>query len=237
MKRKWLQKVFFRRWIRKNEKVNAQSKCREIPFADRKREFLSNLTAIIRYLDETQLKEGRKHLLLYISSGNWSYAEVKSVIDIAQKRFAEVSIYIENSTVQIDELVDYFFDEYGLRLSVLGQWHLLMQKKWDTVLCLSDVWDEKFKMIICQNAYAVCETEGALERVRKKIHISLEGAVIKCCKEGKGDWYSGFAYANNGRQMHYMEALSLLYGLENVQGEERSDVEKTISIVAIYGIE
>ncbi len=237
MKRRFFCDIFFSRWLRKNRKKQEKVNCEEMPFVLRKREFLSNAAGIIRYLEGMQQKEGRKHLLLYLTSGNWSFVEIKSVVDIAQKRFADISIYIENNDVNKRDIAEFFFEEYGLQVSFLDELDVLMQSKYDTVLCLADAWNEIIKKLICQNAYAVCESEASLKRTRKKIHIDSEGNVMKFCKEEKGDWYSGFVYACDGKQMHYKEALVSLYGEQSIQMQEPNDVEKAISIVAIYGIE
>lgn len=237
MKKRNFRNIKLREWLHILKKKQDDKKQEEIEFELRKKEFLYNVEGIVRYLEGTQQKNGRKHLLLLVTSKAWTFVEIKKIIYSVQNKYADISIYIEKNTVDKNGISEFFFEEYGLKISFLDELDILMQDRYDTVLCLLETWNGSLKRIRCQNAYAVCESEETLGRIRKKIHINSMGEIMKICKEEKGEWYSGFVYACNGKQMDYKDALGRLYGSKSAQIQEENNVEKGISVVAIYGIE
>lgn len=170
----------------------------------------------------------RKSFLLVLSSAQWNAKELIALFEPVKNSYADIYIVMNDVSINIQRVVDYYFEEYGVELNIIT-YEAAQLLRVETVLFLLKEWRSDASCFCFQNGYAVVEWENEMKRKRLPYHLN---EVDK--------WsgiYSGFAYEIEGQMLEYEEALVLMnYAYSFIGNAERKE-EKPISVVAIYGVE
>ncbi|MBQ9983609.1 MAG: hypothetical protein IJP29_03385 [Lachnospiraceae bacterium] len=173
----------------------------------------------------------RKQFLLVVDSEEWKYKELVQIISAVKNVYEDVYILPLVSLPYIDEMREFFCEEYGMLLHVTLEAEIV-KKRMDGVFFLLEHWDKRYMHFLYEKGYVVCEWEHGLRRVRKAMGRE------KMQEERKytGALYGGFVYHLGKIQLSY--ELAILLQMQRMTGfVGKQEEENPISIVAIYGVE
>lgn len=100
----------------------------------------------------------RKSFLLVMDSKAWTYKEVELILRKAQQRYEDIYVVPKRYDFDLEEMSDYFLEEYGLVLHMLEDYGA-QQKSFDTIFFLLERGSNCGNNYLFRNQYRIVEWE------------------------------------------------------------------------------